>query len=67
MRLGRPGEAAEALEQALAEDRGNHDVSYALAEARQAMGEREQARQVAQDLIRVGSPLGPTLEAAAQG
>ena len=44
MRLGRPADAAEALEQALAEDRGNREVAYALAEAREAMGDPEQAR-----------------------
>jgi HemY protein len=51
MRLGRPEEAAETLEQASAEDRGNHEVAYALAEARQAMGEREQARALLEKTI----------------
>lgn len=51
MRLDRPGEAAEALEQASAEDRGNREVSYALAEAREAMGDREQARALLEKTI----------------
>lgn len=51
MQLGRPEEAADALEQALAEDRGNHEVSYALAEARQATGEIEQARALLEKTI----------------
>ncbi len=51
MRLGRPEKAAEALEQAAAEDRGNREVSYALAEARVAMGEPEQARALLEKTI----------------
>ncbi len=51
MHLDRPGEAAEALEQAASEDRGNREVSYALAEAREAMGEREQARALLEKTI----------------
>ena len=51
MRLGRPEAAAEALEQASAEDRGSHEVAYALAEARLQMGEREQARSLLEKTI----------------
>lgn len=51
MRLGRPAEAAAALEEAAAEDRGNHEVAYALAEARAAAGESEQARALLEKTI----------------
>lgn len=52
-----------ALELRPADAQARFEYGYTLLK----MGEREQARMVAQDLIRVGSPLGPTLEAAAQG
>lgn len=51
MHLGRPAEAVVALEQAAAEDRGNHGVAYALAEARAAAGQTEQARALLEQTI----------------
>ena len=51
MQLGRPAEAAAALEHAAGEDRGNRSVAYALAEARAAMGEPEQARALLEKTI----------------
>lgn len=51
MRLGRPAEAAAALEQAAAEDRGSREVAYALAEAQAAAGASEQARALLEKTI----------------
>lgn len=51
MHLGRPEEAATALEEAAAEDRGHRGVAYALSEARMAMGESERARALLEKTI----------------
>ena len=51
MHLDRPAEAAAALEQAAAEDRGSREVSYALAEAQAAMGDKEEARALLEKTI----------------
>ncbi len=51
MRLGRPGAAAAALEEAAAEDRGRREVAYALAEALSAAGETDRARTLLETTI----------------
>ena len=51
MRLDRPGEAADALEEAAEDDRGDHRIAYALAGARVVNGQPGRARDLLEKTI----------------